>query len=83
MAPRAPPGHKADSIVTELWKQGAIGKSMFSMYLGDLRKQQDSKIWFGGWDNSFIRSFNGISDFSDEEIGELIAWIPLSSEYYW
>jgi hypothetical protein len=40
-------------------------------------------IWYGGYDPSFIRQFDGFTSLTDEQIDNKIAWIPLSSEYYW
>jgi len=61
MAPRPPPGHPADIFVNELYTQGVISRNIFSMYLGDIYKGQESMAWFGGYDPSFVRKFEGYS----------------------
>jgi hypothetical protein len=36
-----------------------------------------SKIFFGGYDRDFIRSFNGFAGYTDKQIESSINWIPL------
>ena len=59
-------------FIKELYNQQTIRKNMFSLYLSD-----QSYIWFGGYDYSFIRTLNGNNLLSDNQIENLIQWIDI------
>ena len=46
-------GEEIHLLITELYKDGVIGKAMFSIYLTD-RKSGQSKIQFGGYDQQIV-----------------------------
>jgi hypothetical protein len=54
LAPNAPPDHPYETLVYELYSQKLIERNMFSLYLAHTGAQ--SKIWFGGFDPSYIRA---------------------------
>ena len=61
---------------------------MFSLYLGLL--DDESKVWFGGYDRSVIieQALRDDPDgqyetMSDSELDDLIEWFPLSYKAYW
>jgi hypothetical protein len=55
-----------------------IGSNIFSLFLA--HTDQDSKIWFGGYDSETIRGMMGLADF---DLEESIQWVSINSSYYW
>ena len=65
LAPKADAKQPSNIFVKELFNQGVIGKSTFSMCLSEMGSITPSMIWFGGYDTNFIISnFNAYKDFS-------------------
>ena len=61
---------------------------MFSLYLG--LKEEQSKIWLGGYDRTTIKKMvtrynpnKNAASFTDDEVDAEIRWLPLVSKYYW
>jgi hypothetical protein len=51
---------------------------MFSLFLSDKSSNEESRIWFGGYDSDFIRStFTAYKEATDEIINHSIAWVPV------
>lgn len=73
LAPNSPSDHPNPTIVSALYDHGVIGRNMFSIFLA--HTDQESKIWFGGYDRSLIRkSLQGAESLGDAAVDELIAW---------
>lgn len=53
LAPNAPSDHPYETLVTDMHRQKMIEKNLFSLYLG--RTDEQSKIWIGGYDSSYVR----------------------------
>jgi hypothetical protein len=82
LAPNSPNDHPNPTLVTTLYNNGVIDRNMFSLYLA--KTDQDSKIWFGGFDPEYIRSaIDGGQLMTYEELESQIAWQPISSSFYW
>jgi hypothetical protein len=55
-----------EMLMNELYDDFLINHNMFSLYLSDITDFGNrSKLWFGGYDLDFIRSFNGFSGYTD------------------
>lgn len=54
LAPNAPSDHPYDTLVTDMYNQNMIARNIFTLYLAKDDKQ--SKIWYGGFDHSYISS---------------------------
>ena len=52
-------------LVNRLYNQGVITKPMFSLFFSRDDDNQ-SLIWFGGYDHSFIRKFDGLNNLEDD-----------------
>jgi hypothetical protein len=61
-----------------MYEENYLKKAMFSLFLSD-SETNSSKMWFGGYSRSFLRSFiEGANiDTTDEEIDSAIQWIAL------
>ena len=58
--------------------QRSIKRKMFSLFLSDKSSNEESRIWFGGYDSDFIRStFAAYKEATDEIINHSIAWVPV------
>ena len=53
---------------------------MFSLYLSDDVNFQKSRVWFGGYDHSFLRTFEAFKDLTDDTIDKKIVWAPLTNK---
>jgi len=57
---------------------------MFSFFLGFQGYQPSSMAWFGGYSTEFIRkNFEGYANLSNQEIHNLVQYLPITSSYYW
>jgi hypothetical protein len=54
LAPNAPSDHDYKTFVRVLFDAGIIKKNMFSIYLA--KTDDQSKIWFGGYDIDRVRN---------------------------
>jgi hypothetical protein len=54
-----------DNLLSKLYDQKAIGKKMFSLYLGNIYENQSSRIWFGGYKFDFFRDQQRFTSLSD------------------
>ena len=57
---------------------------MFSFFLGFQGYKPSSMAWFGGYSTDFIRkNFEGYSQLQNQEIHDLVTYLPITSSYYW
>ena len=68
LVPRPKRNYRAYPVfVQKLYDEGAITLNQFSLFLGHIDKNQQSKIWFGGVDYDFIRTFKNCAELTDTE----------------
>jgi hypothetical protein len=70
-------------FITSLRKSGAISKQMFSIYLGLSGSKQVSKMWFGGYDDSYVTAPYTADELRNKTVDDLISWMSITSKNYW
>lgn len=72
-------GEDIHLLINELKNDGIIDKAMFSMYLTD--NSQQSKMQFGGWDQTIIDRYKKFNNGSTSNDG--VYWMRINSDIHW
>jgi len=70
----------SDSEPVQKGLKGALSK----LNIGNLKKSDQSKIWFGGISHKFLKSkYPALERLSNAEIDKKIIWVPVTSKKHW